>query len=65
MPPHWSQGVLEDHGSRWAGQGITVDSRIAAGAPPRTSGNEAPNYEDDEMEEMAERVNEPRMGDEL
>lgn len=35
VPPHWKEGVIEDHGSRWAGQAITVDSRIVYGAPPR------------------------------
>jgi hypothetical protein len=38
VPPHWSQGVIEQYGSRWAGQGITTDSRVAAGAPPRLTG---------------------------
>lgn len=82
MPPHWNEGVEEDHGSRWAGQvrglsllcssestlsrlwqnsltfhfahpppqGITVDSRVALGAPPRTYGNSPPNYDDEESE---------------
>lgn len=35
VPPHWNEDLLEDKGSRWAGQGITVDSRAAAGVPPR------------------------------
>jgi hypothetical protein len=35
VPPHWNEGLVEDEGSRWAGQGITVDSMAAAGAPPR------------------------------
>lgn len=35
VPPHWRRGIVEDHGSRWAGQAITVDSRAPAGAPPR------------------------------
>ena len=35
VPPHWNEGVSEDRGSRWAGQAITTDSRIVAGAPPR------------------------------
>jgi hypothetical protein len=35
VPPHWRDGVTEDHGSRWAGQAITVDSVAPAGAPPR------------------------------
>lgn len=38
VPPHWNQGVLEDKGSRWAGQALTIDDRIAAGAPPRVVG---------------------------
>jgi len=35
VPPHWRDNVIEDVGSRWAGQGLTIDSLIAAGAPPR------------------------------
>eukprot|EP00595_Chromulina_sp_UTEXLB2642_P001267 CAMPEP_0196764834 /NCGR_PEP_ID=MMETSP1095-20130614/6959_1 /TAXON_ID=96789 ORGANISM="Chromulina nebulosa, Strain UTEXLB2642" /NCGR_SAMPLE_ID=MMETSP1095 /ASSEMBLY_ACC=CAM_ASM_000446 /LENGTH=286 /DNA_ID=CAMNT_0042121413 /DNA_START=259 /DNA_END=1119 /DNA_ORIENTATION=- len=35
VPPHWSENMPDDHGSRWAGQSITTDSRVAAGAPPR------------------------------
>jgi len=35
VPPHWSEGIKFAHGSRWAGQAITVDSRVADGAPPR------------------------------
>jgi hypothetical protein len=40
VPPHWNEGVLEDHGSRWAGQAITVDSMTAAGAPDRVVNGE-------------------------
>ena len=35
VPPHWNKGVVEEKGSRWAGQALTIDSRIADGAPPR------------------------------
>lgn len=35
VPPHWADGVVEEKGSRWAGQALTIDSRIADGAPPR------------------------------
>jgi hypothetical protein len=36
VPPHWREGVNdEERGERWAGASITVDSRAAAGAPPR------------------------------
>jgi len=35
VPPHWRDGTTEDHGSRWAGQAITVDSQIVDNAPPR------------------------------
>lgn len=35
VPPHWKEGVVEHYGSRWAGQAITIDSLVAAGAPPR------------------------------
>ena len=39
IPPHWSENVEEDHGSRWAGQAITTDSRVVDNAPPRTFNN--------------------------
>ena len=29
-----------DHGSRWAGQAITTDSRAVENAPPRVEGQE-------------------------
>ena len=35
VPPHWKKGTFQDRGSRWAGQGITTDSRIPEGAPDR------------------------------
>ena len=35
VPPHWHDNIKDKHGSRWAGQAITVDSRLAAGAPAR------------------------------
>lgn len=35
VPPHWNEGLVERHGSRWAGQAITIDSRVVANAPPR------------------------------
>lgn len=38
MPPHWREGTTEEHGSRWAGQAITVDSMIVDNAPPRVFG---------------------------
>jgi hypothetical protein len=38
VPPHWKDGVIEDKGSRWAGQAITTDDRVAFGAPPRGVG---------------------------
>mmetsp|Transcript_14907 Transcript_14907/g.15625 ORF Transcript_14907/g.15625 Transcript_14907/m.15625 type:complete len:330 (+) Transcript_14907:93-1082(+) len=38
VPPHWHDGVIEERGSRWAGQSITTDSRVAFGAPPRLTG---------------------------
>jgi hypothetical protein len=40
VPPHWIEGTVEDKGSRWAGQGITVDSRSPAGSPPRVINGE-------------------------
>lgn len=35
VPPHWKNGVVEDHGNRWAGQGLTLESTVTQGAPPR------------------------------
>mmetsp|Transcript_35025 Transcript_35025/g.33296 ORF Transcript_35025/g.33296 Transcript_35025/m.33296 type:complete len:330 (+) Transcript_35025:138-1127(+) len=35
VPPHWREGILENEGSRWAGQAITVDSVAPQGAPHR------------------------------
>ncbi len=37
IPPHWRDGIdeAEGKGSRWAGACVTVDSRVAIGAPPR------------------------------
>ncbi len=35
VPPHWRNGVIEDSSNRWAGQGITTDSTVTDGAPPR------------------------------
>lgn len=35
VPPFWKDGVVEDYGSRWAGQGLTIDSRVSDAAPPR------------------------------
>ena len=35
VPPHWHEGCDHSYGARWAGASITVDSRAAAGAPPR------------------------------
>lgn len=42
MPPHWRDGVIEERGSRWAGQSITTDSRVAFGAAPRLTGKDNP-----------------------
>jgi hypothetical protein len=35
VPPHWREGIIEESGSRWAGQGLTIDSQVTDGAPPR------------------------------
>jgi hypothetical protein len=35
IPWYWSMGAVDAEGSRWAGQAITVDSMVAANAPPR------------------------------
>jgi len=40
VPPHWNTDLIEDEGSRWAGQGLTIDSRIPDGAPPRVINGE-------------------------
>lgn len=42
VPPHWKDGVEEEHGSRWAGQAITTDSWVVDNAPPRVTGNSPP-----------------------
>jgi hypothetical protein len=42
IPPHWSDGVVEQYGSRWAGQCLTHDSRICDGTPPRVVGGNNP-----------------------
>ena len=36
VPPHWSEGIdrSEGKGSRWCGAAMSVDSRVAEGAPP-------------------------------
>lgn len=46
VPPHWRDGLEEEYGARWSGASITVDSRVAAGAPPRH-----PNHRAQRMEE--------------
>jgi len=40
VPPHWNENLVEDHGSRWAGQGLTIDSLAVAGAPDRVINGE-------------------------
>jgi hypothetical protein len=35
VPPHWMDGIIEESGSRWSGQGLTVDSLITDGAKER------------------------------
>jgi hypothetical protein len=44
IPPHWSKGIIEQHGSRSNGPGMTIDSRIVAGSPPRLTGTANPRY---------------------
>ena len=41
VPPHWHEGCDHSHGARWAGACVTVDSRVAAGAPPRSPNQRA------------------------
>lgn len=52
VPPHWKDGVVEEHGSRWAGQAITTDSRAVDNAPPRiiNNGEPAANYPEEDEE---------------
>ena len=35
VPSYWEQGLLEDHGNRYAGQSLTTDDMICDGAPVR------------------------------
>lgn len=71
VPPHWKEGVTEEHGSRWAGQAITVDSRAVDNAPPRVfdvpSREGAYDQGDDEdfYEEVESMHYEVAEGDEL
>lgn len=60
VPPHWNEGIQEDHGSRWAGQAITVDSRVVDNAPPRVHGNmiRALSGPDDEEVEVSNTLEE-------
>lgn len=44
VPPFWREGVVEDAGNRWAGQGLTIDSQVTDGAPARKiRGEDVPN----------------------
>lgn len=60
VPPHWADNIFEQYGSRWAGQAITTDSRVADGAPPRylnvdpdkRDAKEPPPRSDDESEDL-------------
>ena len=56
VPPHWNKGILDESGSRWAGQAITTDSRVADGAPPRfrdtTHGRKSGRTKSDNSEEV-------------
>lgn len=38
IPPHWSRGISELSGSRANGPGMTINSRLVAGSPPRLTG---------------------------
>jgi hypothetical protein len=53
VPPHWREGIEEEHGSRWAGQAITTDSRAVDNAPPRTHNNNRPSNQYEQEEEYA------------
>jgi len=35
VPPFWRKRVVEERGSRFAGQGLTIDSCVTDGAPAR------------------------------
>ena len=56
VPPHWNEGILDESGSRWAGQAITTDSRVAEGAPPRfrdtTHGRKSGRVSDEEKRRL-------------
>ncbi len=54
VAPHWRDGITEEHGSRWAGQAITVDSMVVDNAPPRVfnlPGSVASQYSQEQGEE--------------
>lgn len=59
VPPHWNDGLLDESGSRWAGQAITTDSRVADGAPPRfrdtTHGRKSGRVSDEEKRRLRGR----------
>jgi hypothetical protein len=58
VPPHWGEGIKEEHGSRWAGQAITTDSRVVDNAPPRTSNNKPPSNQYEVEEDYADAEDE-------
>lgn len=71
VPPHWNEGISAEHGSRWAGQAITVDSRAVDNAPPREDGEgyamDAMDMEDDHeqgQEQEEEQWEQEQEGDE-
>ena len=50
VPPHWKEGITEEHGARWAGAAITTDSRATDSAPPRPRGQSTKNkFQRDEL----------------
>lgn len=42
VPPQWRTGIKGEHGSRFSGACMTIDSRVAEGAPPRTASSNRP-----------------------
>lgn len=42
VPPQWRRGIKGEHGSRFSGACMTIDSRVAEGAPPRVASSNSP-----------------------
>jgi hypothetical protein len=62
VPPHWNEDMVEDEGSRWAGQCLSFDSLAARGCPARSIAGQYIHdrkspaaYYDDEVQDDIER----------